>query len=106
MINTACENIIEVNKQASISFPHFFGGGETGRSFVSESKVFVCVCTSSHRIEVVEEAHAVRGRGLHGELQEGLHVQVGLDHCGGPQESRHRCPGPVYASYTEKDRDP
>lgn len=83
-----------------------------GRSFVSESKdcnvrVFVCVCTSSHRIEVVEEAHAVRGRGgLHGELQEGLHVQVGLDHCGGPQESRHRCPGPVYASYTEKDRDP
>lgn len=63
----------------------------------------VCLCISSHRVEIVEEAHAVRRRGcLHGELQERLHVQVGLDHCGRPQESRHCCPGPVYASYTEK----
>lgn len=43
------------------------------------------VCIHSHRIEVVEEAHAVwRRGGLHWELQEGLHVQVGLDHRGGP----------------------
>ena len=67
---------------------------------------YVCLCVSSHRVEIVEEAHAVRRRGgLHGELQEGLHVQVGLDHCGRPQECRHCCPGPVYASYTEKKKD-
>lgn len=59
----------------------------------------MCVCINSHRVEVVEEAHAVRRRrGLHGELQERLHVQVRLDHSGGPQERWHRCPGPVYAT--------
>lgn len=43
------------------------------------------VCINSYRVEVVEEAHAVwRRGGLHWELQEGFHVQVGLDHCGGP----------------------
>lgn len=48
--------------------------------------VSVCVCISSHCVEVVEEAHVVWGRrgGFHGKLQEGLHVQVGLDHRGGP----------------------
>lgn len=65
--------------------------------------VFVCIRINSHRVEVVEEAHAVwRGCGVHGELQERLHVQVGLEHCVGPQERWHRCPGPVYASYTHK----
>lgn len=63
----------------------------------------ICLFVCSHRIEVVEEAHAVwRWRGLHGELQEGLHVQVRLDHRRGPQESRNRCSGPVYASCTSK----
>lgn len=58
---------------------------------------------NSHRVEAVEEAHAVRRRGgVHGELQEVFHVQVGLDHGGGPQECWHRRPGPVYASCTQR----
>ena len=71
--------------------------------------VCVClrICINSHRAEVVEEAHAVcRMLGLHGELQEGLQVQVGLEHGGGPQERRHRRSGPVYSSYKNvKGRD-
>lgn len=64
-----------------------------------------CFFGCSHRIEVVKEAHAVwRRGGLHGELQEGLHVKVGLDHSGGPQESGYRRSGPVYASCTGKNR--
>lgn len=60
----------------------------------------------SHRVEVVEEAHAVwRRRGLHGELQEGLNVQVRLDHRRGPQESWNRCSGPVYSSCTRKQTE-
>lgn len=65
-----------------------------------------CVRISSHRVEVVEEIHAVRRRGgLHRELQEGLHVQVGLDHGRGPQERRHRRSGPVYSSCAGKSTE-
>lgn len=68
-------------------------------------RLFVWLFVCSHRIEVVKEAHAVwRRGGLHGELQEGLHVQVGLDHSGGPQESGYRRSGPVYPSCTGKNR--
>lgn len=58
---------------------------------------FVCDCVcSAHRVEIVKEAHAVRWMGcFYGELQKGLHIQVGLDHCRGPQECWHRCPSPV-----------
>lgn len=67
-------------------------------------RLFVWLFVCSHRIEVVKEAHAVwRRGGLHGKLQEGLHVQVGLDHSGGPQESGHRRSCPVYASCTGKN---
>lgn len=57
----------------------------------------------THRVEVVEEAHAVRRRGgrLHGELQEGLHIQMRLDHRWGPQERRHCRAGSVYAPCEE-----
>lgn len=52
-----------------------------------------------HRVEVMEEAHAVRRWGrLHGELEKGLHVQVRLDHGGGPQERGYGRPRPVYSS--------
>lgn len=88
----------------------FFGGaGDAVFLWVSgeaASYLRVSLCCS-HRVEVVEEAHAVRRRGrLHGELQEGLHVQMGLDHSGGPQESRHGCPGSVYASCAHTKRNP
>lgn len=64
--------------------------------------VCLCVCFNSHRVEVVKEVHAVwMMGGFHGELQEVLHVQVGLEHGGGPQECRHCRPGPVYASCTQ-----
>lgn len=44
-----------------------------------------CVrAAGTHRVEVGEEPDAVGWRGLHGELQEGFHVQVGLDHRWGP----------------------
>lgn len=84
--------------------------------FCSRRLVFLCACVEAatlslcrtHRVEVVEEAHAVRRRGgrLHWELQEGLHVQMRLDHRRCPQERRHRRPGSVYSPCTEqKDRN-
>lgn len=62
----------------------------------------------THRVEIVKETHAVRRRGgrLHGELQEGLHIQMRLDHRRGPQERRHCRASSVYAPCAEqKDRD-
>ena len=65
--------------------------------------IFVNIFTHSggvtYCIEVMEEAHAVwRWGRLHWELQEGLHVQVRLDHGGGPQERRHGRSRPVNSS--------
>lgn len=58
----------------------------------------------SHRVEVGEEPDAVGRSRVHGELQEGFHVQVGLDHRGGPQKRGDR-PRPVDASYGHTERE-
>lgn len=70
--------------------------------FVSRLRRLSLRCT--HRVEVMEEAHAVRRRRgrLHGELQEGLHIQMRLDHRRGPQERRHCRAGSVYAPCAEQ----
>lgn len=57
----------------------------------------------THRVEIGEEPHTVGWGGLHGELQEGFHVQVGLDHRGGPQKGGDG-PRPVDASCEHIER--
>lgn len=56
----------------------------------------------THRAEIVEESNTVRRGCLHGELQEGLHVQMRLDYCGGPQKCGD-CPCPVNTSCIKKN---
>lgn len=51
----------------------------------------------THRVKIVEESNTVRRGSLDGELQEGFHVQMGLDHCRGPQKCGD-CPRPVDTS--------